>query len=80
MATQPSANESGNWLRREQVDKGMVGREVLVRKKSGLVSKGQILDVTLDREGVKRVKCSVNGRQVTFTYYLTDKVTDVALR
>jgi len=68
------------WLRREEVTDGLNNRDVLVRSKSGKVSKATIISVRHNCEGVKTVRYESQGKRLEKIYELEDRFTDFALR
>jgi hypothetical protein len=68
------------WLPRPEVTDSLRRRDVLVRSRSGRIKKATILAVTHDCEGNKCVKYECEGKRLTRSYDLHDKVTDFALR
>lgn len=72
---------SGGWLPRQEVTEALRRHDVLVKSKSGKVSKGTILDVKHDKDGCKYVSYESQGKKLTKKYGLGDgNVTDFALR
>lgn len=68
------------WLPRQEVTESLGNQEVLVRSRSGKVSKATILSVRHDCEGTKFVRYESQGKQLEKTYELEDRITDFALR
>jgi len=75
-----SQNQNSRWLLRQEVTDCLKNKEVFVRSRSGKVSKATILSVTHDCEGTKQVRYQSQGKRLTKTYELSDRVTDFALR
>jgi len=72
-------SNGAKWLLRQEVTDCLVNRGVLVRSRSGRVSKATILSVRHDCEGVKTVRYESQGKHLTKTYEIEDRVTDFAL-
>jgi hypothetical protein len=75
-----SRTEKSRWLLRQEVTEGLNNKDVLVRSRSGKVSKATILRVSHDCEGIKKVHYESQGKRLTKLYEISDRITDFALR